>query len=200
MSFHSQLNELYLLPFIVLGSSAGPKLLSAAGIETGLPAVQYYAEIHTSPVNALIHTLGMPFVAYGSLLIVPVLWNGTVRSYIFAQKAIYITYMSHYSSIDPKIGMAASLIYLAPTYFAVRETQSIGHDAEGDEICTPRSKANRVFSRMCVACKGALVMCAALAIQEVCGHYLCGDQASRPEGVVNAMLYAKFFSVSHWLN
>ena len=200
MSFHSSVNNLKLLAFIPLGSMAGPKLLSAAGLEIGLPAVQYYSQIHTSPVNSLIHTLGMPFVAYGSLLIVPVLWNGTVGSYVFVQKAIYITFMSHYTSIDPRVGLVASLVYLAPTHFAMQETKLVCKEEDEGAVSSPRSVSNREFARITVACKGLLIMAAALAAQEYFGHYLCGDVASRPEGVLNAMLYAKYYSISHWLN
>lgn len=211
MSFPNTLNDLKLLPFIPLddqkllpfiplGSMAAPKLLSAAGLETGLPAVQYYSEIHTSQINSLIHTFGMPFVAYGSLLIVPVLWNGTVRSYVFVQKAVYITFMSHYVAIDPRVGIVASLVYLAPTHFAIQETKQVCKDVDEDGLCSPRSASEREFMRIALACKGLLMMGAALVAQEFFGHYLCGDAASRPEGVLNAMLYAKYYSISHWLN
>ena len=38
----------------------------------------------------------------------------------------------------------------------------------------------------------------ALGIQEGVGHYIGGDIASRPEGVLNAIVYAMYFSVGHW--
>ena len=200
MSLHSSLNNMSLLPFVPLGAMAAPKLLSAAGLETGLQAVEYYSQIHTSQINSLIHTLGMPFVAYGSLLIVPVIWDGTVGSYVFVQKAIYVTFMSHYVGMNPKIGLITSLVYLAPTHFAIQETRRLCNDEDERTVSSPRSASKREFARITVACKGLLIMGAALAAQEFFGHYLCGDAASRPEGVLNAILYAKYYSISHWLN
>ena len=44
----------------------------------------------------------------------------------------------------------------------------------------------------------ALTICIpSLICQEVVGHYFAGDIPSRSEGVLNAVIYAMYFSVSH---
>jgi hypothetical protein len=46
--------------------------------------------------------------------------------------------------------------------------------------------------------KGFITSFLALGFQEGIGHYIGGDIPSRPEGVLNAIVYAMYFSVCHW--
>ena len=46
--------------------------------------------------------------------------------------------------------------------------------------------------------QGLLISFIALICQEFYGHYLGGDDPSRPEGVLNAIMYAKFYSIGHY--
>ena len=165
----------------------------------GTAAVEYYSQIHSSTVNSAIHTLGMPFVAYGSLLMVPVVKRDSASNYAFAQKAVYITIMSHYVSVDAKVGSIAMIYYAAPTYLAIQKTRQVCSKHAVSNDGTPRSVALYDFERLMLGCKGALILVTALLCQEFFGHYLCGDEASRLEGIANAVLYAMFFSISHWI-
>ena len=47
---------------------------------------------------------------------------------------------------------------------------------------------------------GLSISVSALLFQEVFGHYLGGDIPSRWEAIPNAILYAKYFAVSHIFN
>jgi hypothetical protein len=44
---------------------------------------------------------------------------------------------------------------------------------------------------------GLVIACSALFMQEIIGHYIGGDQASRLEGIPNAILYAPYYSIAH---
>jgi hypothetical protein len=46
---------------------------------------------------------------------------------------------------------------------------------------------------------GLTISIVALLIQEVLGHYIGGDDASRMEAIPNAILYAPYYSISHLL-
>ena len=162
-----------------MGLLAGP-VLNLFGVLTGQKAVDYYAEVHTSTWNSLVHTVGMPFTYLGFNLSVPALFR--VRDPWKLQLCVYIAYMVHYATIDFTTALITSGVYLAVVnyayyYYMKKFTSYIGYIG-----------------------LGLLVSATALLIQEFIGHYLGGDDPSRAEGVFNAILYAKFYSIQHLVN
>ena len=175
-----------------------PRLLSNSGFLVGEEGVDYYAEIHTTTLNSVVHTLGMPFVAYGALTAVPGLWRGPVRSYHKLQEFVYIAYMSHYITINRQVGIAVSIIYYVPLELARQNTRrAFWHLCAANEEASTEHVVEYDFVRLNRVCYGTLIAFTALLLQEVVGHSMSGDAASRPEGVFNAILYAMYFSVSH---
>ena len=149
-------------------------ILNFIGIVNGQEGVDYYGEAHLSQWNSLIHTLFMPFTIYGFLLAIPALLNLNNEYTNQLQNHIYIFYISHYISINLFYGLAFALIYDLPLTFAQYEY-----------------KNNRY-----TLIKGLIISSSCLIIQEYVGHYLGNDMNSRWEGVLNAILYANYYSIS----
>lgn len=142
---------------------------------TGRPGVDYYAEAHRSPWNATIHAVGMPFTAYGGLIVAGHLLRSSVGSGSapVAQQRVFLAYMAHYAAIDPLVAFCVFAIYGPVLMLARRDWQHL------------------VW--------GICVMATALFLQEALGHYIGGDMPSRGEGVLNAVVYAVFFAAEHLL-
>lgn len=189
-----------------------PLIFQRWGAATFQEGVRYYAEVHTSTWNAFVHSVFMPMTAYGILLVLgqvlpmfynimvwmksryPVIHGGVPRptrdAYLEVtpdvsrsiHRFFYQAYMSHYVTVDPMVGALCALYYLPSLYMANLD-------------CTvyPRS-------RKLLITKGCTVSTVALIIQEILGHWVGGDDPSRPEAVGNAILYAMYFSVSHFFN
>ena len=199
LSYRGVCNSVYvcagtMLP-VVVGARLLPLLMEKGGFITGQKGVDYYAEIHTTDLNAFCHSAGMPVVAYGSLLTVPLIWSGSWRSYVVVQRNIYLVYMAHYMTINWKVGLLTSAVYSVPLMLAQQSTKRIFSSL------SPRGsllqKNFHVFARIQLGLFGLMVLTAALTLQETIGHLLSGDVPSRPEGIINAMIYAIYFSVSH---
>ena len=187
-----------IFPGAIAGALVLPRLLRNGGMLIGQEGVDYYAEIHTSPFNAIVHTIGMPLVAYGALTAVPCLWRGSVQSYRKAQDIIYVAYMAHYMTIDLNVGVAAAVVYYTPLELARQTTsRTFSHLCCSNDLIATGNAAEYDFARLNCACYGGLVMLSALVVQEIVGHSMGGDEPSRPEGVCNAILYAIYFSISH---
>lgn len=155
-------------------------ILSIFGVLTGQEAVDYYAEVHTSTWNSFVHTVGMPFTYLGFNLAVPALFR--VNDPWKLQMCVYIAYMVHYATIDFTTAVITSVVYLmvvkyAYNYYMQKFTPYLGYLG-----------------------LGLLVSTTALLVQEFFGHYLGGDDPSRAEGVFNAILYAKFYSIQHLIS
>jgi hypothetical protein len=189
-----------LVPAAALGVIVAPTCLRYLGFLTGQDGVDYYAEIHTSQLNCIIHTIGMPFVAYGSLLIVPALTRAGPRRYAIIQRCIYVAYMGHYMTINAHIGLLTAAVYAVPTRMAVIKTKDIFEGMCSKDRIEPMHVIKYDFARLNCVCYGLLIMASALTLQESLGHTLGGDVQSRPEGVLNALMYAIYFSISHLLS
>lgn len=174
------MNKYYLLALCV-GICTGP-LLSFFGIMNGIEAVDYYAEVHQSGWNSWIHTLFMPFTFLGMTISIPAIFN-LKDPYVF-QTSFFIWYIIHYIMIDPIVGLCTFLLYYPVLLI-------------GNEIYRIIGK-NGSFLNCFVL--GVSISIVALIIQEYFGHYMGGDEPSRPEGVLNAILYAKYYSIYHILH
>tara|TARA_Y100000389_G_C17470954_1_gene530750 strand:- start:13191 stop:13757 length:567 start_codon:yes stop_codon:yes gene_type:complete len=185
------------VPAAIIGIVVAPNCLKYLGFLTGQNGVDYYAEIHTSPLNCIIHTIGMPFVAYGSLLIIPSISRAAASHYVTIQRCIYVAYMGHYFTIDPRIGAFTAVVYAIPTAMAVIKTKNVFEEMCSNDTIKPMQVIKYDFARLNCACYGLLIMMSALTLQESLGHTLGGDKQSRPEGILNALIYAIYFSISH---
>ena len=168
-----------LLTFIGLFLS---NILNVCGILTGQAGINYYAEAHLTNWNSWMHTVGMPFTFYGISCWVPALCSMlhilSKQNKTNMQLASWYVYVLHYMSIDFKRGLFCIAFYLYPSYRAYTKTKS--------------TKSNfRLFLH------GFLISFISLAFQEIVGHYMGGDIPSRPEGVLNAILYAVLYSTYH---
>ena len=152
-------------------------ILSFLGVMTGQEAVDYYAEVHLSTWNSFIHTIGMPFTYMGFNLAVPALF-GITNSWNM-QMCFYIAYMVHYATIDFQTAVVTSYIY----YHVISDAHKL--------------YMKKFTSRVGYFFLGLGISTVALLCQEFFGHYIGGDDPSRAEGVLNAILYAKFYSVQH---
>ena len=152
-------------------------------LHVGSSAVYYYAEAHTNKWNAIIHTLGMPFTVFGVLQWIPAfLGLDSGQSKILAYM-LYTLYAGHYVRMDKRICLLYLILYYLPVKYAVRVYNTYD----------PTTQRLWLFQ------KGVITMLLALTFQESIGHYVGGDIPSRPEGVLNAIIYAMYFSVSHWV-
>ncbi len=138
------------------------------------PAIDYYAEVHQSSFNSMIHTMFMPFTMYGMFMWIP----GLLGLYWYEARKLrdflLMVYLVHYARISIIGALLTVGLYIYPYSRSNVDYYKLG----------PRSSFLRGIS---------FSICA-LAIQEIIGHYLGGDPASRPEAVPNAILYAPYYS------
>lgn len=153
-------------------------ILSVFGILSDETGIDYYAEAHLSRWNSWIHTFGMPFTLYGISCWVPALLMLSKANRSKMQLGVWYVYILHYMTIDFKRALLCIAWFLYPAYRAYTKTRD--------------SKSNfKLFLH------GFLVSFASLAFQEFVGHYIGGDIPSRPEGVLNAILYSVIYSTYH---
>jgi uncharacterized membrane protein YGL010W len=152
-------------------------LQTLIGMRSLQDGVDYYAEVHTSPFNSYIHTIGMPFTAYGILLWICNVFQLTMEEAKCFLCAVLIIYTVHYSYINTYIALLVMTYYSVPVYFVIRDLPTYNEPLNG---------------------LGTAV--SALVFQEVIGHYLGGDPPSRLEAIPNAILYAPYYSISHLFN
>jgi len=160
----------YFMPFI---------LQNIFQLKIGQEGVDYYAEVHTTFLNSMIHTIYMPFTIYGILLFIPPVFRLDHDNAKKLQYVLYIMYMTHYILIDSTIGLYIALYYSIPLYFA--------------RLTYNKIKCNYFINGLAIAT-------CALLVQEVHGHWYSGDPLSRFEGIPNAIIYAMYYSVSHIIN
>ena len=151
-------------------------------IQVGDVGVDYYAEAHLSAWNARIHTMGMPFTIFGILQWIPTLLGLNYNQSKMLAYNLYTLYAGHYFRLDKRILLMYLLFYYVPLKYAINEYRK--HD--------PSTLRWWLFK------KGFITSFIALGLQEGIGHYVGGDIPSRPEGVLNAIIYAMYFSVGHW--
>ena len=163
-------------PHVIIGILAGV-FCYLLPMETGRSGIEYYREAHLSTFNSLVHTIFMPFTAFGALVIIPnvlILLIPSLNSdtYIWRiQSGIYTAYLTHYFFISIPVTLCISIIY-------------------GIVLVEAYIKRMKILN----AC---IIMLGALIIQEVIGHWIGGDIPSRIEGVPNAIIYAVMFSIDH---
>ena len=157
-------------------------ILNVCGILSGEEGINYYAEAHLSTWNSWMHTIGMPFTFYGISCWVPALFN-TIQ--LISKNGrnnmqLYIWYvcMLHYMTIDFKRGLVCLAFYLYPAYKAYMKTHA-------------------TTSNFKLFLHGFIISASSLVFQEIVGHYIGGDIPSRPEGVMNAILYSVIYSTYH---
>lgn len=166
-----------------------PKILGLFNFLVGQPGVDYYGEVHATFHNSLVHTIFMPITIYGMMLWIPktvtyMLRLGNLdkkvqkRISIDIQYSLYIIYMTHYITINIYIGLLLMYIYAFPLLYGV--------------LYYKECDTSNVIK------KGLAISTTTLVIQEVFGHYMSDDDASRPEAVLNAILYATYFSIGHF--
>ena len=192
-------------------------LSSAWGMYSSLPlsslmkigneAIDYYAEAHLYKWNAVIHTVGMPFTACGLVQLTSGILNLRRETAKQFSLAVYLLYGGHYAllfPIQPVITYYA--LYSIPLYLAFKsydklckstlERQGNSNQMNTSLTTTITSSFSNWFNLPLIY--NALTICIpSLICQEVIGHYIGGDIPSRPEGVLNAIVYAMYFSVSH---
>jgi uncharacterized membrane protein YGL010W len=147
--------------------------------------VKYYAEVHTSFWNSLIHTIFMPFTMLGFYVAIPALWNMTPPQAVYTCRVIMLFYFGAYIQISTLVGILVLAYYTIPLNYA-------------DKIYTYIYRNVIQYQRQPTAIiVGLSISIAALGIQEIFGHYMNGDAASRIEAIPNAIIYAPYYSISH---
>ena len=160
-------------------------VLYILGFKVGQEGVAYYGEVHQQSWNCYMHTLGMPFTIYGMQLWIPALLTNNIVDANKLQKALYLGYLTHYSLIDRTVSLFYIPFYGLPTYNAIQNYRNT-------EVVYEKR-------RFYLFCYGFAMSFFALLFQEVAGHWYGGDDPSRFEAIFNAILYAKFFSISHMI-
>lgn len=158
----------------------------------GEDGIAYYAEAHLSPLNAWIHTIVMPFSMYGMLIWISAFFNLNPYNAEKLIWALYCFYGGHYYRVN-KLG---ALFYYGIYYYSVRKAIV---DYTDNYIPISRCKEHQQFNQVHLLMKGLLISFFGLLIQEIFGHKMGGDIASRPEGILNAIVYAMYFSSNHYL-
>ena len=169
----------------------------------GQQGVSYYGEAHLSPWNAWIHTMMMPFSIYGILLWIPALLRLEPKN---ARKLIWFLYYlwgGHYYDMN-KLG---ALMYFCMYWYTVNKVV-VNYRLDYEKIADGDKKKNDCGNETALVNtkatwylfkKGILYSSAGLLFQEGFGHWIGGDIPSRPEAVLNAIIYAMYFSAAHIL-
>ena len=163
-----------------------PSILNYYGLLVGQKGVDYYGEVHTTFHNSMVHSMFMPVTIYGMLLWIPktltyifnIPQNKLMMTHKDIQLSLYLVYMTHYLSINIGVGIILIIVYMVPLYYAQR-------------LYKNNSSSFVIY--------GLFMSTSSLIIQEVFGHYYSGDNPSRPEAIFNAIMYATYFSVGHFL-
>ena len=172
---------MYLYPTLICGLFF-PVFQEMIGMRNLSDGVDYYAEVHTSFWNSLTHTLFMPITVYGFCLFIPALFQLPPQQALSFKNNILSFYIGLYLNISiPTTALVCAWFY------------------------TPYKLSTTMYNRLWFSrnpyrgliLSGVTITTCALVIQEVLGHWIGGDDASRLEAVPNAILYAMYYSVSH---
>lgn len=174
------ISQVYYLGF-VFGILTTP-IFNLLGVYNGIEAVQYYAEVHTTLLNQIIHTLFMPLTYYGLLIGVPGIVYQNKNDVFLLQRFFYTYFITYYLTLDISVGLIISIYYLP------------------SQILAENYYTRYSFNRIVTVLYGLLVATISLIIQEVFGHWLSGDQPSRLEAIPNAIWHAGYYSIYHILN
>lgn len=143
--------------------------------------VYYYSQVHTSVWNCYIHTLFMPLTSLGFLVAIPSYFKLSNYNSFYLQKILFSYYIGLYLPISSYVTLLYILIYY-PILLLSKKL----YIKYKDNI--------NIFTY------GLSLSIVSLFIQEYIGHYLGGDSPSRIEGVLNAIFYAKYYSIYHLQN
>lgn len=162
----------------IAGKELFPRALEYVGSPVGAAGVEYYAEVHKSKFNSLIHLIFMQTTFRGMNIWVPALLNLGQKNADRARRIVAFAYVAHYASIDARAAFLSILLYYSSVV-----------DASADYR---RIKGSN-FKRFVV---GVAVSTCSLLVQESVGHYLGGDDPSRMDvkSISNAIVYAKYFT------
>lgn len=142
-------------------------------VSSGKEAVDYYAEVHKSTANCILHTLCIPFASYFLYSAIPQLfflpkYQGD-RVIISVNLAFFTMY---FIELDTAGTIRTILLYFPPLYFYLRD------------------KEYTQFALL----KFGMIM---LFIEKI-GHDILEKAESRPEGILNAILYSHYFNANHF--
>ena len=148
------------------------------GMRNVWDGVEYYAEVHTSFWNSLIHTMFMPWTMLGMYLWLPALLRLNADQAQVLKDSCMTFYFGLYCRISLITTFFVCMLYYYPYKYSsdYYRKHSPGHLLKVGLSCSV----------------------IALLIQEVFGHYIGGDAPSRVEAIPNAILYAPFYSISHF--
>ena len=178
-------------------------------MKIGDEAIDYYAEAHLYKWNAFIHTIGMPFTACGLIQLASGILNLRRETAKQFSLAVYLLYGGHYALLFPtKPVITYYVLYSIPLYLAFKRYDKLcksKFERQGSNSHLSTSLTTTIISSFSFSnwfnlplIYNALTICIpSLICQEVVGHYFAGDIPSRSEGVLNAIIYAMYFSVSH---
>ena len=149
-----------------------PDILNYFGMQVGTVAIDYYAEIHQSPINIYIHTIMLPISIGGYCLGVPALFCLPPYWATLWRTSMYLMYFIHYFTINQCVAYVFLLIYGGSLYFAEKYYKNDWK----------------------TAVKGLAIAWGGVFYMEFIGHSLFETAQSRPEGVLNAILYSPYFT------
>lgn len=150
--------------------------IGMASLEKG---VEYYGEVHLSFWNSVIHTIFMPFTMYGMFIWIPSFLNLNPGEAFRLKKNVCLIYLGIYSRINPYITCLIMFVFSIPFILSTEKYQSLHQ------------------TRMYCIGYGLFFAVGALMMQEIVGHYIGGDDASRVEAIPNAIVYANYYSIAH---
>ena len=157
-----------------------PLFQNYIGMASLQDGIDYYSEVHTNMWTHIIHTLYMPWLAYGCFCIFSGLFCHTGVEAIQGIHVILCFYIGHYTLICPIYAILIYILYSYPAlYAAARFHRFSPYNSE-------------------IVSEGALIVIGALVMQEYGGHYLSGDPPSRLEAIPNAILYAPYYTVNYF--
>lgn len=151
-------------------------LQNMIGMKNLQEGVDHYAEIHTSYLNCVIHTIFMPYTMFGMFLWIPALLRLNPRKAYILRLNVIIFYIGLYLRISAETTLLVCLHYFNAYIFSV--------------------KIYAHYPNLLLRI-GLLFSISSLIIQEIIGHYLGGDEPSRLLSIPNAILYAPYYSVSN---
>ena len=168
----SLFQTIYLLGALGAGYATN-YLCHMLGVYYGKKGVKYYSEVHIKKQNIIVHVIGMPFTIYGMTLWLPALAEYALEyDPLLTRLCLYLYYNGLYSYIS-----LDDCVYFNFMYFPAVLLSTFYYVGGLYDIIW-----------------GLSISTIALVFQEVVGHNMSGDPPSRPEAVLNAILYAMYFS------
>lgn len=149
--------------------------MSSIGLYFGEEGYNVYKDMHHSSINISLHGLFMPFVVYGILWGLPVIWSSNGRQAHNYAVVVYLMYAVYYLSFDFWGGLLTAGFY-APAV-----------------IWFPNWKDTHQGGSIARICSIAFVM--ALAIQEFIGHWIFENTTSDFSIVPTSITIAPLFGV-----